>query len=256
MSTRQRVLFFDIETAPMLAYVWRAKTDWVPHNAFTHETFMLTWAAKFRGEKRVHHARLTSAEAQEQNDTRIVLKLADLIRTADVIVAHNGDRFDLPKLNGRLLLNRMEPLGPVNTIDTLKLAKRHFQLASNKLDYLGQVLGISKKVDTDFELWERAYRGEASALKEMDLYCRHDVVGLLEPVFEALYPYVKLPRLADASEAWEHICPVCGSDNLVRQGYYRTNASTFQRFRCKDCGKWSRGRREQQPFKVATVPLG
>lgn len=256
MGSRQRILVWDVETAPMLAYIWQAKTEYVNPNAITHESFMLTWAAKWLDEDRIFFGRLTSAEAKAQDDTRIVSKLGELVRQADVAVAHNGDRFDVPKLNTRLLLQGQEPLGPVRTIDTLKKAKSTFRFASNKLDYIAQQLGVGAKLPTGFDLWVRAYHGEAKALREMDHYCRQDV-KVLEGVFNKMRPYVKgLPRLIDAGHEGEMACPNCGSDHLQSRGYDRTNASTFRRFQCQDCRRWCRHKAGNAAPRLATRPIG
>lgn len=251
---RQRILFWDVETAPVLAYVWRAKTDWVPSGAMEHEVFMLSWAAKWEGARRVLSARLTPEEARQQDDSRIVQELIDLIRQADVVVAHNGDRFDVPMLAGRALLSGTEPLGPVRTIDTLKLARRSFKLTHNSLDHLARAVDVPTKLGTSFSLWRDAYHGDEKALAKMDRYCKQDV-RVLEDVFHRLEPHVtKLPRLVDADHPGQHVCPSCGSEDLERRGYYHTNASTFQRWRCKGCTRWSRSV-AREPDTLGVRPL-
>jgi hypothetical protein len=236
--TSQKVLFYDLETAPLLAHVWGARNDWIPHDRFLHDSFILTWAARWRGQKQVRSSFLQAQEAQDQDDTRLVTQLADMVREADIIIAHNVDKFDLPMLNNRVLLLDLEPLGPTKTIDTLKLARKHFRLAHNKLDYLGEVLGLGKKIATTFELWKRAYAGNQTALREMTRYNRRDV-ELLEDVFDRLLPHVKTPRLFVGAD-----CPHCGSDNHQRRGTYQTNTYTYQRYQCNNnnCSKYFRSR--------------
>jgi uncharacterized protein YprB with RNaseH-like and TPR domain len=252
LAGRQKVLFWDIETSPTLAFIFSARTEYVSHDKITHETFLISWAAKWAGEKKVYGDVLSSGEALAQDDARIVHTLCELIREADVIVAHNGDRFDVQMLQNRLLLMGLEPLPPLRTIDTLKLVKSNFRLMSNKLDHLSNVLGFGRKIRTDFELWENCYRGRAEALKEMHKYNKHDVV-LLEQVYDSIRPYVKgLPRLFDGVGA---ICPHCGSDHLQRRGLHRTNAGQFQRFQCQACLKWSRSRKSEKG-KSDFVPVG
>lgn len=235
-----KVLFFDLETAPLLAYVWGPREDWIPHDRMIHDSFLLAWTAKWRGEDKVMTGLLTSKEAKAQDDTRIVIKLADLIRQADIVVAHNANRFDVPMFNNRLLLLGLEPLGPVKTIDTLILSKKNFRLAYNKLDYLAEKLGIGNKISTTFGLWKECYHGDSAALKQMLEYNVKDVV-LLEQVFDKMLPYVKnVPRLVDADYDGQVACPFCGSENLQKRGLSGTNVNTFQRFMCKACQKYSR----------------
>lgn len=237
-----KVLFFDIETAPLLAHIWTAYTKYVPSIMMVHDSFLLTWAAKWMGSDGVIADSLSGKEATAQEDERIVLSLADLIREADVIVAHNVDHFDLPMFNNRLLLNGLEPLGPTQTIDTLKLAKKNFRLSHNKLDYLAKELGIGRKIKTDFDLWLDAYHGDEDAISEMLDYNAYDVI-LLEQIFEYMRPYVRqLTRLFDTIVDGESTCPNCGESNWMQRGYYRTQANTFKKWQCNGCGRYARSR--------------
>lgn len=250
-----RILFFDIETAPLLAHIWHPAEGWVTHDRMLHDSFMLSWAAKWRDGETMHSRVLTPQEAKDQDDERIVLALADLVRQADIIVAHNIDKFDVPMLNNRLFLRGMEPLGPTKTIDTLKLARRHFRLAHNKLDYLASVLGLGEKIKTDFQLWRNCYLGDRAALSEMLTYNKHDVV-LLEQIFDKMLPYVNgVPSLYEGSREMERSCVYCGSENVQKRGKYRTKASVFQRFCCLDCGKYSRVRSSDRNTKTGLVGL-
>ena len=252
---RLKMLFYDIETAPAKAFIWQARTDYVGSHMIEHETFMLTWAAKWADDEKVISARLTPEEALARDDSRIVIELADLIRQADVICAHNVDRFDLPMMNNRLLLKQLPALPKPKTVDTLKLAKRTFRLLSNKLDWLAQQLGFGNKIATDFNLWKRCYDGDEKALKEMLRYNRKDVT-LLQQVYEALEPYAYgIPRLVDADGRTD-LCPTCGSDELTPDPVpYRTNASTFPTFLCGKCGRRCRARKADKTKALTMHPL-
>lgn len=242
MASPHRLLFFDVESAPLLTHVWRAHDNYVAPERLKHDTFLLTWAAKWADSPVIYFGRLTGDEARARDDRRIVGQLATLMRQADRVVAHNGDRFDIPLVNGRLLQHDMESVSSVPSIDTLKLARRSIKVASNKLDYLAQLLGLGGKLPTDFSLWERAYRGDEQALYDMDVYCRQDV-RLLQKVFLRIEPYVTgLPRMQTPDAKNEFACTYCGSGDVQRRGFYHTNASTFRRYRCNRCGRWSRSR--------------
>lgn len=254
MSDRLRVLFWDLETAPMMAYIFQLKTEYVSPDKLLHETFMLSWSAKWEGEKKVHSAVLTGDEARAQDDRRIVESIADLVREADVVVAHHGDRFDVPVLNNRVLMQGLPPLGNVKTMDTRAMAAKSFRMASNKLDHLAYQMFGERKLKTDFDLWRDCYFGEERALKKMVKYNRKDVV-LLERVYHAMEPYVQgLPRLHTAVEPGERTCPFCGEEALRKKGTYHTNASSFQKYMCTECGRNSRSRKADKT-KLDVVPL-
>lgn len=249
-----RILLFDVETAPLLGHVWHPFGDYMRVNQLVNESFMLTWAAKWYDGRDVESNHLTGREAQKQNDKRLVRELAALVKEADAIIAHNLDRFDLKVLNGRLLYHGLDPLPPVVQIDTLKLAKGSFKVAFNRLDYLGEFLGVGRKIKTDFDLWKGAYMGDEDALREMTVYNEQDVI-LLEAVFNKIKPYVKnLPRLVDPSTQNELACPSCGSTKLQRRGYYRTRSANYAKVQCQECKRYSRFR-TAEPFKFAVHPL-
>ena len=184
LKGRNRVLFYDIETTPMQSYHWQPKVEYIPHVMNKTDIFMLSWAAKWGGSDEMTAGHLTKKEVGRGDDRRIVGSLADLIRQADTIIAHNGDRFDLPKVNARLLLTGGEPLSKVNTVDTLKLSRK-YGFSYHKLDYLAEELLGEGKIRTDFSWWEDVLQGNTGAMAKMVEYNRHDVV-LLERVYHAL----------------------------------------------------------------------
>lgn len=249
------MLFFDLETAPATAFLWRADTRYIPMDMLITNTFLLNWGAKWADGKNVLTDLITPEEVAALDDRRICQSIADLVRRADAVVAHNGDRFDIPVLNGRLLYHQLEPLGPVRTIDTLKMAKQSFRLTYNKLDYLADYLGVGRKLKTDMDLWKQCVAGNVAALKRMQRYNRQDVL-LLEAVYQKMVPYLKRsPRLVNALREGERVCAHCGSENVMGRGYYLTAANTFGRLQCLDCRRYSRYRTSDRNKKVGTVPL-
>lgn len=225
------ILFFDVETSFMVVKVWQPKTDYIRHDQVIHRSFMHCWAAQWAGQKQIVSDKQTSAEALAKDDSRIVESLASLVREADVVIAHNADGFDVPRLRGRLIVNGQETLGPVATIDTLKIARK-LGFAHNNLDSLAKELGLGEKVDNPPGLWDRAYEGSEVALQQMVRYCKHDVV-LLAQLFERLRPHAtQLRRLVDGEGIF---CPYCGSTKYQKRGKQRTAASTAQRYQCLGC---------------------
>ena len=121
-----KILIFDIETAPMKAYVWSRWKQNIYLDQTVSEWFMLTWSAKWLFGDKTMSMRLESKEAIAEDDSRIVKGLWELINEADIIIAHNGERFDTPKMNTRFLLNGLPPTSSYRQIDTKKVAAKSF----------------------------------------------------------------------------------------------------------------------------------
>ena len=235
-----KILIFDIENAPIKAYVWNTQVwkAYVGHNQIERDWFMLTWSAKWLYDNELIHDKLTPEEAKAGDDSRLVKNLWHLFDEADIIVAHNLDKFDMPMANTRFILNGLPPVRPYQTIDTLKIARQNFRFTHNKLDYLGELFGLGHKITTTFELWVECMEGNKKALQEMLDYNDQDVL-LLEEVYLKLRGWAKShPNMNFYTE--DKVCSCCGSRNLKAKGVYRTSVNEYQTWKCSDCGGFSR----------------
>lgn len=251
-----KILVFDIETAPLKSYVWGIWNVNLGHslNMLESDWFMLTWSAKWLFDDKVMSDKLTSEEVLNEDDKRISKSLWDLLEEADVVVAHNGLKFDIKRINTRFLKNGLTPPMPYQVIDTLIHARRRFNITSNKLNYIGKFLGLGEKLDTGgFDLWKRCMQGEEEALTEMETYNIQDV-RLLEDVYLALLPYIKPhPNVGLFVKEDVHSCPSCGSHDLKWEGTYTTYANQYDAFRCGGCGSIGRSRTAKPKGKSITI---
>lgn len=238
LNREPRILFFDIETAPSLGYFWEMfETNII---GVERHGYMLSFSAKWLDQKDVVSYALSDFKGynpSKPNDKKLVQKLSELLDLADIVVAHNGDRFDITTTNTRLIANGFGPPEPFKTIDTLKIARSRFRFPSNKLDELGQYLGVGRKLPTTGKhLWFGCMKGDKDAWKNMKAYNAQDVI-LLEKVYLKLRPWAKNhPNL----NTWtrDDGCPYCGSDRLQSRGYEPTQAGLVQRFKCNNCLHW------------------
>ncbi len=246
-----KILLFDIETAPLEAFVYQ-KSVWkanITSDQIQSEWYMLTWSAKWLFEERVMSDALTAEEALAEDDKRITKSLWKLLDEADIVVAHNGDNFDVPNLNTRFLLNDIPPPRLYQQIDTLKVAKKQFGFTHNNLDGLAKLFGFAPKEEVHFDLWVACRKGDGEALARMEEYNRRDVT-LLEEVYLKLRPWIKgHPNLNLLIDDEEPRCPVCLSEDIhVEEGnYYMTSVSKFPVARCKSCGNSGRIRQSIVP---------
>jgi len=125
-------------------------------------------------------------------------------------------------------------------VDTLKLARTNFNFNSNRLDYLGKVLGVGGKEETGgFSLWADVMNGSKQALKDMIKYCKRDVV-LLEDVYNKIAPHVASftvhGGVLKGGNRASCPNPGCGSSDVQRRGTRVTAAGVEQqKLTCMDC---------------------
>ena len=239
---KAKILLLDIETAPMQAFIWRRWKENIGDSQVISRWFILTWSAKWLFDNKVMSAKLTSKEAKSQDDERIVKEIWQLLDEADIVIAHNGEKYDIPQMNARFIVHGLKPTSPYQQIDTLKVARKQFDFDGNGLDNLANIFGIKGKIQTSFELWDRCVAGEKKALKEMESYNQQDVL-LLEELYLKMRPWIKShPNLSLYVDAEVPTCSACGSTNLTQKGEYVTMVGRYTTHICEDCGAPSRER--------------
>jgi hypothetical protein len=249
-----KILLLDIETSLMSVLCWGMWEQNISIEAVVQDWHLLSWSAKWLFDEDVMSDALTSEEAKNHNDKRIAISMWDLLDKADVVITHNGNYFDLKKLNTRFIKHGMIPPRPYQSIDTLKIAKEQFNFSSNKLDYINEFLGLPKKIKTDFEMWIKCFYGDPEALHDMEVYNRGDT-EVLEDLYLRFRPFIKgHPNLNLWSEDNISICPNCGSEKLNWNGHYYTYTGRYKAFRCTNCGATGRSRvLDLEKEKRATV---
>lgn len=236
------ILILDIETAPNLAYVWRFYKENVGANQVVKNSEIISWAAKWYGEGKglVHYDTFIYSEKF------ILEKLMALLDRADIVVAHYGSKFDIPRIKARALVHGIKPPSPFKIVDTKVVASKEFNFEANSLEHLANVLNCTKKGDhrkfPGFLLWSECLKGNYDAWNELKAYNLQDV-EVLEEVYTKMLPWItNHPNVAIYEEGEEIACPKCGSKEHQRRGFYYTQASKYQRYQCKKCGGWHRSR--------------
>lgn len=244
-----KILCLDIETAPMLTYLWRLWIQGgVNHVMQESSTYILSWAAKWVGDSEVMSDALCYSPDYVpgmESDTYMLQGIWDLLDEADFVVAHNGDKFDIKHLNTQFLLAGFNPPAPYRQIDTLKMVKRTFAFDSNRLDYLlRKLFGRTKADSGGFETWRECILGNMDAWETLIRYNREDVEDL-EDVYLTIRAWDKShPSVATGEgRSGQPCCTVCGSENLrPTNRTAKSNVSRFPVLRCGDCGATVRTR--------------
>jgi hypothetical protein len=243
-----KILVLDIETAPMAGYLWSLWKPAFNTAMIDRHTYILSWAAKWVDSDEVMFdalCRNPDYSAGDESDERMLRGIWELLDEADYIVAHNGDRFDIKKLNTRFLLNSFTPPSPYRQIDTLKIAKRMFGFDSNKLDdLLKEMYGYGKDETGGFETWRGCMRGDMDSWDTLIEYNKGDVTKL-ERLYLDMRAWDKMhPSAAThGGSTGKRVCTVCGSEDVKSTDKtYSTGVSVFRIFTCGACGAHMRDR--------------
>lgn len=238
-------LIFDIETAPILGYTWRAwKTNIIE---VEKDWQMICFAYKWYDQKKVHFVRGEINDPYD--DDAMVNLLWKLFDEADLIIGHNLDRFDVKKSNALFARKGLTKPSPFKTIDTLKVARKNFHNTSNRLGSLGEQYGIGSKVETAgfMKLFKGCMKeNDPKVWRDMKRYNLEDV-----RLTERLYDYLRswMPQSHPVNLNEHDGCPICSSSNLQRRGFSNTKTYRYQRFQCRDCGSWTQSQAKEPLHK-------
>jgi DNA polymerase elongation subunit (family B) len=234
------LLALDIETAPITAHAWGLFKQNIGINQIIDTGRVMCFSAKWIGtpqrpvfRSEFHHGHKETIKACHA-----------LLDKADAVLTYNGERFDLPTLNKEFVKYRMKPPAPAHSIDLLRVAKRRFRFASNKMDHLAHELRLTRKVtNRGHDLWIDCMNGKRKAWAEMREYNLGDI-QTLEELYYALLPWIDThPNTALFADGCDRpTCPSCGSTHLQARGTQRTKTQAYQRYQCRGCGTWLRGR--------------
>lgn len=246
MKKGPKVLIFDIETAPMLGYVWSLWENNVSLDQLHSDWHVLSWSAKWLDDAPSKIMYQDQRKAKDVSDDKKLLKgIWDLLDEADVVITQNGKAFDHKKLNARFIYHGFQPPSSYKHIDTMIIAKKHFAFTSNKLAYMSDKFCKKyKKLKPTkfpgFSMWLECLAGNIAAWKEMEKYNKYDVLAL-EELYYKLIPW---DNTIDFSLYNDDLAPVCscGSKDFKENGYAYTSMGRYKRYKCKRCGSESRGK--------------
>jgi DNA polymerase elongation subunit (family B) len=230
-------LFFDIEVSPNIGFFWQpGHKISIGYENIIKERAIICICYKWDGEKKVSSLTWDGS----QDDKQMLKSFIKVANSADELIGHNGDRFDLTWIRTRCLFHGIPVFPTFVTIDTLKAARQKFRFNSNRLDYIGKFLNLGQKLHTGFDLWKGiVLEKDEPKLKKMVRYCKQDV-RLLEAVFNKLKNYIPAKTHAGVIAGKDkRSCPECGSDK-VNKVVKRVSAlgTIKQQMKCMDCGKY------------------
>ena len=237
-----KILLMDLELTFGVYYAYPSKREqYLSDKNLVHDQFCTCAAYKWAGEKRAKSVKITDNKKRFRENFRddfiVAKKLHALMTDADVIVAHNGDNFDIKHANTLFRKHGLGPIPPHKSIDTLKVARKYFAFPGNSLDSLAKRFGSTGK--NRKPNWHKMTDGDAKEIDIAAKYCRNDV-DELDIIFKEMRPYIlNFPQLKQKPKNTH--CVKCGSGDLKRNGTAYRLSGRYQRYQCKCCGAWSTG---------------
>lgn len=233
------ILYIDIETTPILQWNWRA---WGDQRALKiEEDWKVLGIAYAWNDNPVVPVYPTAKNRAKPGyyrkwDKQVTKQTWKLFDDADIVIAHNGDRFDIKKMRAKFIEHGLPPHSPILTIDTKKIASREFGFSMNNLDHLGQHFGFGNKLHhSGLQMWFNCMDGVPAAWDEMEEYNVIDT-ELLRKIYKHMRPWDTRHPNIGLGEG----CSKCGSFDLMKRGV-KTMQSGLQRqkYQCKNCGGYS-----------------
>jgi len=266
ISSKCRILIFDIETSPQLSLPWGCLKQFINPEQLLGASKVLCWSARWLDEKKVHYMQMDIpdkgglpddpmaalqrlAKFYTYSDYDVCEGLWLLFDDADIVVAHNGKAFDTAHMNTRWLDHGFLPPSPYKIIDTLLTARKQFNFPRSKLESICRYRNIGKKTDHEgFELWKKCMCGDKDAWARMKKYNINDV-KVLAGVYLDMRPWMlQHPNVALSYEDGLARCTACGAAALTElTKTAKTAASIFDSYRCDACGKIMRSRKRIKP---------
>ena len=243
-----KILTLDIETSPHISCHWGRWQENIPKEFTLEESHTICWAAKWYGKSKLEF----SSEWDDGFET-MMGRMWDLLDEADVVVGFNSNKFDIKKINTEFMRLGWEPPSPFAKVDLLLQVKKHFNFSSNRLKHLLKELGLSPKLEDNgnMNLWiDVCVYKKRAAQNRMRAYNKQDVAST-EEFYEYMLPWIQphpnWGTFVNDIKNTNPTCPNCGSQHLHKHKVRHTLTRVYQQYKCQDCGKYSRGKKNIGP---------
>jgi len=248
-----RITLFDVENTGMVlefeAYdLFRRGGHHPRPSDIKKPRELFSFQAKQMGRKPVWHS-----VTEDGGKEAMVRHMHEVLMDTDVLVGWNSEKFDWRKAQHAFFMLGLDRVPEPHQVDLMKVVRRHFDFESNSLVYVSRRMaeeGLidlgAAKIDLGAEdvsvkvLIDRIKRGDKRAMTLLKRYGLRDVT-VLEAMWPALLPYVRLPHASPAlalTDEGDKVCPSCSSFDTEGRGVRRTLQGAYPRRFCRACRAW------------------
>lgn len=259
IGMKAKIVTFDIENTANLLWSWQTYGK----NWHAVEVFM-SWRVlcvgyKWLGKKaeiisiddyKTYKPFITHTKdgilLRQFDDYQLMVDMRDILDEADIVIGWNSKRFDVKKVQDRMIELGIAPPSPFKQVDVMQEKRKVANSNSYRLDDTGAAWGTGRKVEHEgWELWKKCMEGDPKAWKKMKRYCKQDVV-LTEKNYLKLRPWMAThPNLNHYSRDIK-ACSACGKEHtLIKRGFAPAGQRRRQIYYCTPnrggCGKYCTG---------------
>lgn len=225
-----KILFYDIETTPLKAYVWRTGEQRVTSSLLVKgsDIYDIICICYSWGNSK----KIESLDwGKSQNSKNMITKFARIIDEADIVIGKNNSRFDDKYITTLMQRYKIPAIAnwPEKSDDLERQLRRHFYLPSFKLDYVSQIEGLDGKNHMSFDDWEQIIVHKSDKhLNKMVKYCKKDVSDT-KIIWDRYKSYFK-PKHNLGKLLSDLLCKICGSKDVKKNGKRSTGIDKKDQF--------------------------
>lgn len=237
-STQPNILYFDIETLPLMVFAWELGKQVIPYQNIYKERQVACIGYAWNNEPaqilgmdyKKHDLHVRDNDA----DRQMIEEFVNISSDADVVIGHNVKAFDIGVLRSRIIKFGLPDFVPFLVNDSYQSTKG-IGFTSHKLDYMATYFEMEQKAEHPYQMWVDVMTHRAGAFSKMQVYCMGDV-DITRNVYLKLKPYIKSSLNMAVFRNDNTVCPNCGEAGmLIRRGYRYTLTGKYPRFECKAC---------------------
>jgi hypothetical protein len=244
-NKKPSILFYDIETAPLKAWVWSCGKQVVRHTQLDklHSQYGIICITYCWNDG--SPVKCIDWGFEEQDTAKVVKEFDEIIKQADLAIGKNSDRFDTKMINAARMFAGLPgiPDWTKYTDDLEVQMRRYFRMPSQSLDYISSQLGLGGKIKMEMQDWidivEKNENGR-KALAKMIKYGKKDTADtrtLWNKLSEHFDSKWNQATYLDVGMACKHAD--CGSTHLIKNGTRVAGNTKYQRFCCQECGRYA-----------------
>lgn len=243
---KPRILFYDIETSPLKAWVWQMGEQYVGHKQLdkNHSRYGIICVTYCWNDG--SSAQCIDWGYEEQDTTKVIKEFDQIINLADHVIGKNSDKFDNKMINAARMFGDLpgNPSWTKYTDDLERQMRRYFRLPSQSLDYISDQLGLGGKIKMEFQDWVDIVEKNKNGKKSFNKMCKYGKKDVEDTrtLWNKLAQHFD-PKFNVAAHTGNYFnCKRCGGDNLYKNGIRTAGSTQYQMYNCRDCNNIYAGR--------------